>query len=107
MTLSAIVRSEKTSSATTEGRSVVRRHDNNPFWPSLSVDSFAIADSMSAAVVPGAKLEAMTEKGPALPFILKPRDDELFLELVILAWAGVRAEDMRSDRSRLAALEEL
>ena len=57
---SAIVRSENTSSATTAGCSEVSWHDSRPFWPSLSVESVATADSISAAVVPGAKLDAMT-----------------------------------------------
>lgn len=64
--------------------------------PSLSVESLATADSMSAAVVPGAKLEAVTGKGPALPFIVRPREKGLFLEEgVMLAWSELRAEAKR------------
>ena len=60
---------------------------------------------MSAAVVPGAKFEAVTGKGPALPFMLRPRG--VFLGVVMLAWSGVRAEEMREERERKAVEEEL
>ena len=51
--------------------------ERRPLWPSESVESLATADSMSAAVVPGAKLVATTVKGPAAPFIDMPRDLEM------------------------------
>lgn len=91
-----MVRSEKTNSATTVGCSAVIRHERRPFRPSLSVESFATADSMSAAVVPGAKFEAVTEKGPAFPLILRPRAKGFCLgDGVILAWSEFRAEANR------------
>ena len=84
---SAIVRSEKTSSATAAGCSDVMRHDSRPLCPSLSVESLAMADSISAAVVPGAKLDASTGNGPALPFMLRPRDDDCGLGEEVLTLA--------------------
>jgi hypothetical protein len=103
MTRSAIVRSENTSSATTAGSSEVSQQESRPLRPSLSVESLEMADSMSAAVVPGAKLEATTWKGPALPFMLRPRDAEWE---VTFAWSEVRAVARRLERSREAVVEE-
>jgi hypothetical protein len=40
--------------------------------PLVSVTIVCRADSMSAAVVPGAKLLASTMKGPAAPLMLRP-----------------------------------
>ena len=63
---------------------------------------------MSAAVVPGAKLDAMTGNGPAFPFMLRPRDDDWGFgdEVRTLAWSEVMAEAMRLERLRMSALEE-
>jgi hypothetical protein len=70
--LSAIARSVKTSSAATVGFVEVSRHERRPLRPSSSRESFARDASISAAVVPGAKLDAVIVHGPALPFMLKP-----------------------------------
>jgi hypothetical protein len=69
---SAMFLSAKTNSATTEGFVRVSRHDKSPLTPFSSRISLCRADSISAAVVPGAKLLASTVKGPALPFMLRP-----------------------------------
>src|SRR5437016_802843 len=47
-------------------------HDAMPLAPLLSVATLCSADSMSAAVVPGAKLLARTTKGPAVPRMVRP-----------------------------------
>ena len=60
MMRSAMPRSENASSATTEGKVSVKRQLRSAFPPDSSVASDAMADSMSAAVVPGAKFEAVT-----------------------------------------------
>lgn len=72
MIFSAICISEKIISAVTVGCIATIRHDVSPFTPLSSTVSLRSADSMSSAVVPGAKLLASTTYGPALPLILKP-----------------------------------
>lgn len=62
---------------------------------------------MSAAVVPGAKFDARTVKGPALPFMLKPDALPGFAALVLKgfvmleAFGEERAEATRSVREEL------
>lgn len=48
------------------------RQEDVSIGPLLSVVMVCRADSMSAAVVPGAKLLASTTKGPAAPLMLRP-----------------------------------
>ena len=87
-------------SAVTAGRVAVTTHLWRLDLPLLSKRSFCKADSMSASVVPGAKLDNCTVKGPAVPLIERPalcspflRTDwlpldatnELFLDVVTLA----------------------
>ena len=67
-----MVRSEKTSSAVTVGWVEVRLQVRRPLWPSSSRESRVRVASMSAAVVPGAKLVATTVQGPAFPLMLRP-----------------------------------
>lgn len=50
----------------------VIRHVIVSMGPLVSVTIVWRADSMSAAVVPGAKLLASTAKGPAAPLMLRP-----------------------------------
>lgn len=47
-------------------------HETRQLVPLLSKRSLCRADSISASVVPGAKLEACSVNGPALPFMLRP-----------------------------------
>ncbi len=104
MTLSAMVRSEYTISAVTAGSRDVELswHEMSPLWPSESVLSLATADSISAAVVPGAKLVAMTVKGPAAPFMEMPRDLEM------LAWLeeGESTADRRREVREASEVDE-
>jgi len=66
--------SGKTISAMTVGLLVMMRQlviDGMPLPSALGMTEER-ADSMSAAVVPGAKFDAWTVKGPAVPRIEKP-----------------------------------
>ena len=54
------------------------RQVTSPFAPVVSIAVFCSADSMSAAVVPGAKLLASTMNGPAVPRILRPPPETTF-----------------------------
>jgi hypothetical protein len=98
MICSATALSAKAISATTVGLVLVKRHDNIPLTPFSSNVSACIACSMSAAVVPGAKLLAITMEGPAFPFMLSPLPLIFRCEGIILASEESRAEAMRADR---------
>jgi hypothetical protein len=88
----------KTSSAMTVGWVDVMEQESRPLLPSESIASWVSADSMSAEVVPGAKLEARTWKGPALPFMLRPLPG---VRLVMLTVSELRAVARRFWRSRV------
>ena len=79
-TRSATFLSVKTNSAMTVGRLDMSRQVFRVLMPSASSECWEKADSMSAAVVPGAKLEAVTLNGPEAPLILRP--DPFFFEVI-------------------------
>ena len=72
ITASAMAFSANTISAMMVGLEDMMRHDVVSMWPLVSVTIVCSADSMSAAVVPGAKLLASTTNGPAAPLMLRP-----------------------------------
>jgi hypothetical protein len=72
ITASAMAFSAKTISATIVGVEDMMRQEVVSIEPLVSVTIVCRADSMSAAVVPGAKLLASTMKGPAAPLMLRP-----------------------------------
>lgn len=69
---SATLFSVKTISKVTLGCDFTELHETRQFVPLESNRSLCRADSISASVVPGAKLEACSVNGPALPFMLRP-----------------------------------
>ena len=105
MTLSAIPRSENTISATTAGLVAMTRQDNMPVPPLSSTVSPCRADSISAAVVPGAKLLASTVKGPALPFMLRPFPAVPRGVDTMLTCGEVRADANRVEREFCGVVE--
>lgn len=64
--------STKTISAMMVGLADMILHEIASIGPFVSVTIVCRADSMSAAVVPGAKLLASTTNGPAAPLMLRP-----------------------------------
>lgn len=86
------------------------RHEAIPLAPVLSVATLCKADSMSAAVVPGAKLLACTTKGPAVPRIERPAPGSWERDCVMgsmFAWCVLfMAEAILLVRAICAAAEE-
>jgi hypothetical protein len=73
----------------------MRVQERSPGWPSESVASREMVASMSAAVVPRAKLEATIVQGPALPFMERPEEE---------GCVGVREEGVEELRAWLRRL---